>query len=235
MKTGILLICVGQYDQFLHPMLDSIEKFWTHDKEIFLFTDKPSKYLDQEGVTVFGIPFQKFPSCSMFRYHYFNQVKDYFDVDYLYYVDVDARFVDYVGDEIIGDLVAVQHCGFVNKEGTFEERQQSQFYVAPVERKTYFGGGFQGGETSWYMQASQILAAKIDKDIKNDIIPVHHDESAWNWYCNKHLNTGGQITQLSPEYHYPENDEYFSLNCWNGEYPYKPKLLLLEKDHASIR
>lgn len=230
MKTGILLICVGKYDQFLHGMLNSIEKYWTHDHKIFLFTDKQTEH---KGVTQFKIPFQKFPSCSLFRYHYFNQVKDHFDVDYLYYVDVDARFVDYVGDEIIGDLVAVQHCGFaIRGGGSWEIRPDSEFYLHELRRKKYYGGGFQGGRRSEYLAMSDLLAQKIQTDVNNNIIPVHHDESALNWYLEE---VKEPTTVLSPEYHYPEDEEYFINNCWNGEKPYKPKLLLLEKDHASIR
>ncbi len=109
-------------------------------------------------------------------------------MDYLFACDADMLFVDYVGDEIMGDLVATQHPGFTKKRGTYEYRQDSTAYVAPDEGECYFAGGFYGGKKEAFLTMMRGLVNNIQIDLDNDLIAVWHDESHLNRYFIKTYN-----------------------------------------------
>ena len=233
MKIGVLAICLGKYDIFVPPLVKSIEQFFLKDHEItlFCFTDKelPSKKgrvkiqrmeLDPKEF----MPF--FPMATLKRYHAFSKYnKELLAMDYLYYCDVDMRFVSEVGEEIfpttdIG-LVGTEHPGFFGgRRGTYEEREGSTAYVSKQEGLVYYAGGFNGGKSLPFLEMSEQIKDNIDKDFQNNIIALWHDESHMNRYF-----INNPPTTLSPSYCYPES--------W--EIPFEKKLLALDKNHSEIR
>lgn len=234
--TDILLIATNQYKQFVPQMLESIEKYIKFPHRTVLFTDNPTGQADLE----FKIDHEPFPYCSLFRFNYFNQVKEHLTGDYLLYVDIDARFNADTGGEILGDLIAVKHCGYYFKtDFPKEPNKDSVFY--PYKLNAYYGGGLQGGRRDYYLSACKWCEEKIDKDLEKGILPVNHDETAWNAFLT--LNPPTKV--LTPSYHFPEevlsdrpewksSKDHF-INCWNGSIPFEPKLILLKKDHEKIR
>ena len=70
------------------------------------------------------IPGEGFPTLNRYK-TILSQRELLEQFDYLYYMDVDMLAVDTIGDEILGDLVAVQHPGFIGKVGTPERRSRS--------------------------------------------------------------------------------------------------------------
>jgi len=150
-------------------------------------------------------------------------------MDYLYYVDVDCKFVDYVSTETLGDLVGVRHCGYFNGGGTFEENKNSVFYEDPKKYKYYFGGGFSGGAAASYLNLSKWCYEMIERDLSNNIVPTWHDETALNRYF---LDHEPEIA-LTPSYHYPENYSNYVAK-WRP-YKFSPKIMLLEKNHKEVR
>ena len=170
----------------------------------------------------------------MDRFKHFTKNSDKFkNEDYLYYFDVDSLIVDKISTEIIGDLVGVQHCGFVNDRGPYENDINSCLYVNPssdVKYKTYFGGGLSGGRRRNYLQMAKWCHDMIEKDLANNIVPIFHDETALNRYF---LEREPDIT-LSPSYHHPQSNMNHYLKLWAGK-TYPAKILLLDKDHAKVR
>ena len=219
MKIGILLIATGKYSVFVEPLKASLDEFFLtgHDKTIYLFTDKP-----KEGE--FYIPHEKWPGPTLHRYKHFVQYHQAIDADYLFYMDVDMRVVAPVGDEILRDLVAVQHPGFW-KGGWGDQHtpKTSLAYVPVNERKTYYAGGFQGGSYNSYMMAASSMALAIMADTRKGITAHWHDESHWNKYLTRH-----PFTELSPSYCFPEA-------VWAKDLPFAPRIKALDKDHKALR
>lgn len=180
---------------------------------------------------VFHVEHLPWPNSTLKRFHFFNRYKEHVTGDYVYYIDADTRFVDYVGDEILSDLVAVQHCGYVGERGFYENRELSMAYIAPDEGTMYYGGGFLGGKAENFWQASDILASSIDVDTHNGITAVYHDESHWNRY----LVDNPPTKVLSPSYHFPENHGHIYSKWKTAGVSYTPRILLLKKDHKQMR
>jgi histo-blood group ABO system transferase len=135
------------------------------------------------------------------------------------------RFVDYVGEEILGTKVATIHPLFYDKQRAelvgYEGRLASKAYISPEKGTRYYAGGFFGGTKNEFLSMAAELAGCIDEDLKNGVIAKWHDESHLNRYFADHP----PAIELTPSYCYPEG---MSL-------PFKPKLLALIKDHAMIR
>jgi hypothetical protein len=138
-----------------------------------------------------------------------------------------------VGKEILGDLVGVQHCGFMDKTGPYENNPKSCLFVDvnyPKKYRYYFGGGFSGGRSANYLALSKWCSDRIEQDVANGIIPIWHDETALNRYFLDQIPS----VVLSPEYHYPQGNLPRYKKMW-GRQSWKPKILLLDKNHNEVR
>ncbi len=189
---------------------------------MFVFTDSKEVPV---GTVRFYQKHQKFPAPTLFRYKWFLKQKEALaKMDYLFYCDVDMRFVNHVGTEILSRLVATLHPGFYNKlrkEFSYEKRQESTAYISPMEGKHYYCGGFNGGSVKEYLEMAKVISANVEKDLKKNIVAEWHDESHLNRYLIDNLPT----KILSPSYCYPEELVL----------PFIPKLLALKKNHNQWR
>ena len=234
MKICINVIATGKYIEFVPQLIYSIDKYFLigHDITVNVFTDSDSLacvvinttrlYLIQHK-----IPSYKFPEATLLRYHIMLDV-DY-DCDYIFYLDADMRIVDYVGDEILGDLVAVRHPGYyiAKNAGAWETRAESLAYIKPEDRKKYFCGGVQGGSKDYYTTAMIIMSEWIDIDLKAGVMPVFHDESILNKFL-----ISREYKELSCAYCIPE--AMYKRRYSKIEH-IKPKILALEKDFNYFR
>jgi len=233
-KIGLLVIATGKYDQFITQLIESADKFYFKDPNFevtyFIFTDKEVSLNTSRNYKVISIEHRGFPYASMDRFkHFTNNSEELSKMDYLYYVDVDCKFVDHVSAETLGELVGVRHCGYFNGGGTFEENKNSVFYIDPKKYKYYFGGGFSGGSAKSYLELSRWCYEMIERDLQNNIIPTWHDETALNRYFLDHEPE----TVLTPSYHYPEN--YSSYIAKWRPHKFSPKIMFLEKNHKAVR
>ena len=228
LNVGLLIIATGKYDQFVAPLMASVrEHFLTdHDVNIHLFTDKIHNNLRiyQHQQEHLG-----FPAITLRRYHIFSRKREVLEqYDYLFYVDVDSRFVAPVGTEIIPtaphELTAILHPGFWDGGGSWETKTMSTAFVPALERQHYWCGGIQGGTSKAYLDAAETMASNIDIDSKWNYTAVWNDESHWNKYLTTH-----KPHTLLPAYCYPEEKpDWFT---WCGE----PKILALCKNHEEVR
>jgi len=221
-KIGLLIVATGKYISFVEPLIQSADIFFckNHDVTYFVFTDahKTSsskiKYIYQNKL---GWPFD-----TMMRYQIYLSNEDLLkEQDYLFSCDADMLFAAPIGNEILGDRIAVQHPGFYQTRGTYEENPESRACVFPGEGKFYFAGGFYGGSVQEFFRIARINAQNINEDYSKGIIAIWHDESHWNRYCIDNEPT----VILSPSYCYPEG--------WN--LPFEKKLVALNKNHQQIR
>lgn len=238
MTIGLCLVCTGRYDVFLPELLEQVDRlFFPNDKvEVFLFTDKLKQYINSERVSVNYIytEHKPFPASTLYRFKYFSSQSESLKskCDYVFYMDVDMRIVEPIGHEILPEegndgLVGTLHCGFYHRGGSWEDNIDSKAYVPLENRKKYFAGGFQGGEVNAYMNAVKALANNIDEDERNGVVPIWHDESAWNCY----LSTRNPKI-LTPDYCMVENEQ-LRIN-W-GVSNFIPKIIALDKNHSEIR
>jgi histo-blood group ABO system transferase len=186
MKVAFVLIATNKYIEFIPPLLDSIYKYFlpNTDKDCYVFTEQTDYPLSHNAKKIEITP-KGWPGDSYYRYHYFLSIKDTLQkYDYIYYLDADMRVVDYVGEEVLAELLGIQHPGFiVNKHGTPEDRQKnSTAYLIKDDVAQYCCGGFQGGSSTEYLKLCETVSKNIDVDYKNNIQAVHVDESHINRY-----------------------------------------------------
>jgi len=223
-KIGIILLSTNKYKIFVRPFIESAKNFLlkNHKVTYYLFTDTDEFNDLGDDVVVNKIEHLPWPMITLYRYKTFVKHKDILNTeDYLFYCDIDMRFVDYVGDEILGDSVATIHPGFLGGRGTPETRLKSTAYIHHNDELVYYAGGFNGGSSRNFLEMSEQIDKNIDIDSNNGIIAIWHDESHLNKYFTKNKPT----IILSPSYCYPES--------WNLDY--SKKLLALDKDHENIR
>ena len=223
-SIGLCVMATGKYVYFVDELVRSAEQFFLpgHKRTFFVFTDRIADLPKNPDI----VPvFQKrlgWPYDSMMRTAVYLKHKDLFaQVDYLFACDADMVFVDYVGDEILSDLVGTLHPGFTWRRGTYDQNKLSKAYISPNEGTHYFAGGFYGGTRDNVIALLQTLTENVQEDLKNNIIARWHDESHINRYFIDHEPT----LILNPSYCYPEG--------WSMSTP--PRLMALYKSRAYWR
>lgn len=230
---GILLIATNKYKQFVPQFIESASKFFMKERKlnIYLFTDGeiPDLFIVSERVNIFKItiPSYKFPEATLYRYKIFLKDCLWRDCSHVFYFDVDTRIVAPIGDEMLGRLVAVRHPGFDKVGGgSWEKNKNSLCYTENC--KAYYAGGVQGGETLAFMEAMQDMDKMIDIDLANGIMPVWHDESAWNCF----LSECGNFKELDSSFCMVQQRELRRKWKIDG---LEPKVIALEKNHELVR
>lgn len=214
MKIAILHVATRNYKYFIEPTTQSVERYFLPNihKDYFVFTDDVDLKVSVPITTVKVEP-KGFPGDTYYRYHYFLKIKEKLqEYDYIYYLDADMKVVDYVNEEVLTDLLGVQHPGFISdKRGTPEDKQvNSTAFVEKENIKQYCCGGFQGGSSKEYLKLSETISKNIDIDDKNNILAVWHDES----HFNKYLVDNPPTKILDAGYCAPES-------AWSVPFSYK--------------
>lgn len=223
-SVGMLVIATNKYIRFAQQLHDSARKHFLpgHELTMFVFTNMPDV---PAGTVRMQHEHAPWPSPTLMRYHVFTKHAETLSkMDYLYYSDVDMRFVDKVGDEVLGELVATIHPGFWNKpreQFSYETRPESKAYIPPGQGEYYFAGGFNGGRSNRFLAMAKEISGWVDEDAKKGMVAVWHDESYLERYMVDHPPT----IRLSPSYCFPE--------AW--DLPFPKKLLALDKNHAEMR
>lgn len=233
MKIGLLVIATNNYVDFVPPLLNSMKQYFfaknpEHTVTMFLFTNQDVK---SNEIVVIPQKHLPWPGMTIRRYQIFYNNRDRLkEMDYLFYTDADMLFENYIGEEILGNLVVTRHCGYYGKKNTnfpYERNPKSTAFVPMNMGTYYFAGGFQGGKTQSYLEMSKILAENIIIDYDNHIEAIWHDESHWNKIFV--LNKPSII--LDPSYCFPR-DAY-----WAQDNPFRDirKLCALEKNHRKFQ
>src|SRR4051794_40894871 len=118
MKVGLIIIATNRYIRLVPDLVESARRFFLrgHDVTTFVLTNMPDA---PAGVVRVEHAHESWPRPTLHRYHAFLKHRELFaGCDYLFYCDADMRFASDVGDDIFGDLVAVNHPGFYDKPRT---------------------------------------------------------------------------------------------------------------------
>ena len=222
-RVAVLVPATQKYTVFVPAILASLEKYFLKDctVELIVLTDLPKRV----PVRTLYIAHQPWPGVAIHKLHYLCQyAQELAEFDYLYVCDADMRVVAPVGREILGDLVVTKHAYFYGKpldELPYERNPASTAYIAPGRGTAYFQKAFLGGRYANMLALGADPSAGIDADYANGLEAVWHDESHVNRYVVDHPPE----VMLSPSYCYPEGSDF----------PFEPKILALNKDHAVIR
>lgn len=251
-KIGILCICLNEpYWPFAGEMLWGLDTFFLkhpsikdkYEVEFLLWSDMP---IESFRGKVFPTEPIEWPMPTLMRYHLFLQQEEYLrDFDYLFYIDVDMRITDWIGEEIIGDgLTAAQHPMYAlrsNYQPPYEPNPESSAYIPRPGRiieengskrfeQLYYAGGFQGGKTDDWIKAMKVMRKNTDDDFNRNYIARWNDESHWN----KYLFEVQPAVVLSPSYIYPDSliASYY-IKVWGRNY--SPKIMTLTKSFTTTK
>lgn len=245
-KIGVVCIVLNQpYWQFSSEMLWGLDTFFLkhhsirdkYETEFMIWSDMP---IESFKGKVFPTEPIEWPMPTLMRYHLFLQQEEYLQkFDYVFYIDVDMRITDWIGEEILGDgLTAAQHPMYAlraNYQPPYEPNPESSAYIPRPGRvveengqkrfeQLYFAGGFQGGKTEDFIKAMKVMRKNIDEDFNRNYVARWNDESHWN----KYLFNNPPAVVLSPSYIYPDSliDSYY-VKLWGRNY--SPKIMTLTK------
>lgn len=201
----------------------------------------------RNNIKVFPTEPIEWPMPTLMRYHLFLQQEEYLEkFDYVFYIDVDMKIVDWIGEEVLGELTAAEHPMYALKPNLYppyEPNAESSAYIhrpgkVIVDEKGkkrfkpyYYAGGFQGGKTSEWIKAMKVMRKRVDEDFSRNYIAIWNDESHWN----KYLSENEPSVVLSPSYIYPDSliDTYYVRQAWGRNY--SPKIMTLTKKFTTSK
>ena len=222
-RVAVLISATQRYTALIPAVQESIAQYFLKDctVELIVLTDLPERV----NARTLAIEHRPWPWVAMHKFHsicrYAAELREF---DYLFMCDADMRVVAPVGREILGDLVGTQHAYFYDKapeEFIYERNPESTAFIAPGDGKVYLQTAFFGGRYANMLAMAEDRRDAIEADYAKDLVALWHDESHYNRYVADHPDT----LILSPSYCYPEGKEF----------PFEPRILALDKDHAVIR
>jgi hypothetical protein len=204
-KIGFFIIATGKYVDLADQLIKSMEKYLCSEEKkkyylinYFIFTDKidykpPINPLYNSTRNYLIIKQNKlgWPQDTLMRFEIIlnhSKILDYSSFDYLYWLDSDMKLVDYVCEDIFGDLVGTQHPHYYSSQEKYpyEENTLSTAYVNQNYRfsQPYYVGSFYGGNSNEMIKLLETCDQNIKADFNklNGFIALVHDESHLNKY-----------------------------------------------------
>ena len=233
-SIAIVFIGTGPYIGFFEGFKRRVNKFFcpTVNKQIFAFTDKvnhPS--LKCENVTVKQIEHVGWPFITLHRFKFMKSISaDLSRHTHTFFIDADLwpvdeiPFDDFFPEDESYEFISVQHPGFIEKIGTFEDNKSSTAfaYDEKYDLSVYRQGCFWGGKSKSIIRMIEECSKNVDIDTSNDIIAKWHDESHMNKFF---LDNIDDVKTMGAGYAVPEADGYERI--WNV---YDIKMVHLNKD-----
>ncbi|XP_054853252.1 histo-blood group ABO system transferase-like [Eublepharis macularius] len=233
---GLTVFAIKKYVVFLQRFLETAETYFMvgHRVKYYIFTDRPEAIPNitvKEGREIVPLRVQNYPrwqEISMRRMEmisYYSQQRFIYEVDFLVCVDVDMRFSDSVGVEILSEVFATIHPGFYAAERqafTYERRPISEAYIPRDEGDFYYCGGFFGGTVAEVYKLTKKCHEAIMADKNKNVEAVWQEESHLNKYFVYHKPT----KLLSPEYLWFTGNPHFLK---------KKRFIEIPKNRAVIR
>lgn len=226
-KIAMVCINIGDYSVFWEDFYKSAEENFMPDtyKKYFVFTDKEDELLYGESENVFFLHQENlgWPFNTMKRFHMFKKIIDNLkEFDYVFFTNANGLFVQKVGLSILKeekDYIVVEHPGYhftENNSKPFERRKESNAYV-PYDKGIYYvQGAFYGAKANAFIELVNQLDDLTEKDLKNNIVALWHDESFLNMFVYKNIE---KVQVLGWQYIYYEERIF----------PFRPVIMLRDK------
>ncbi|KAM5146085.1 histo-blood group ABO system transferase-like isoform 2-T2 [Mantella aurantiaca] len=235
---GLTVFVIRKYIQFIKTFLETAEEFFMVDHQVnyYILTDQPSNIPNitlgqKRQLIVLEVPsYKRWQDITMRR---MQIIRDYTherfinEVEYLVCVDVDMKFTDHVGVEILDDVFGVIHPGFYRasrREFTNERRPESAGYIPKDEGDFYYTGCFFGGNTEEIYKLTNHCHHAMLADKAKNMEALWHEES----YLNRYFLYYKPTKVLSPEYVW---DSYYG----NPAVLQKKRFINVKKDYAKVR
>ena len=129
------------------------------------------------------------PHNTLMRFNMFKRIeKELENFDYIFFLNANMLFVDYVGEEILPEtegLLVARHPAFYDKEVDefpYDRNEKSLAYIPYGEGEVYVQGAFNGGRSADFLKLINELDRNTNLDLENDVIALWHDESQLNRY-----------------------------------------------------
>ncbi|XP_050011133.1 histo-blood group ABO system transferase 1-like [Alexandromys fortis] len=236
---GLTVFAIKKYVVFLKLFLETAEQHFMvgHKVIYYVFTDRPAEVpqvplgAGRKLVVLTVRNYSRWQDVSMHRMEMisdFSERRFLQEVDYLVCADVDMKFQDHVGVEILSALFGTLHPGFYRSSReafTYERRPKSQAYIPHNEGDFYYMGAFFGGSVVEVHRLTKACHQAMVEDKANGIEAVWHDESHLNKYLLYHKPT----KVLSPEYVWDQK-----LLGWPSIMK-KLRYVAVPKNHQAIR
>ncbi|XP_075414966.1 histo-blood group ABO system transferase 1-like [Tenrec ecaudatus] len=211
---GLTVFAIKKYVVFLKLFLETAEQFFMvgHKVIYYIFTDRPADVPDiplGQGRRLVVLQVRSYRRWQDVSSRRMKMIRSFADrrflqeVDYLVCADVDMKFSDRVGAEVLSPLFGTLHPGFYTADRqafTYERRPESQAYIPPDEGDFYYAGGFFGGSVSEVHRLTKACHQAMMVDLAHGIEAVWQDES----YLNRYLLYRKPTKVLSPEYTWDE-------------------------------
>lgn len=234
MKIGILFIATGRYICFWKNFYKSCEKYFltNHEKTYFLFTDAELKKIPS-NVILIKHNHLEWPYETLLRFETFLKAEEQLQgMDYIYFINGTMKPVSKIGEEILpskeqGLMVVENQWHYKidpDKFKSYERNPLSTAYIPYGTTRQNVIGGFNGGTSEAYLEMIHKLAESTQKDLKNNIIAILHDES----HLNKYILDKNVLT-LPPNYGILEFNP-----LWESVYPNKENLKEFQKNKKMI-
>ncbi|XP_043937418.1 histo-blood group ABO system transferase-like [Protopterus annectens] len=209
-STGVIIFAVKKYTRFLEEFLTTAELYFMlgHYVHYYIFTDRPKDIPNINLKTNRFLHIIRSETYERWQDILFNRMKniqilieEYLskEVDYLVSTDVDMKFDEHIGIEVLGNLAATIHPGYYSSDRTdfpYERRQTSEAYIPMDEGDFYYSAAFYAGTVQEMYLLAKTCAEAIEKDKEKGIEAVWHEESHFNKYLLYYKPT----KVLSPEY-----------------------------------
>ncbi|XP_069603468.1 histo-blood group ABO system transferase-like [Ranitomeya imitator] len=235
---GLTVFAIKKYTVFVQTFIETAEKYFMvgHKVNYYVFTDRVTdipimELAEGRQMRVLRVPaYQRWQDVSMRR---MEMLRDYSyqqfrgEVDYLVCVDVDMRFSDEVGVEILSDLFGTLHPGMYGAKRehyTYERNPQSEAYIPFDEGDFYYAGGYFGGNIEEIYKLTNFCHNAMMADKDKNIEAIWHDES----YLNKYFLYHKPTKVLSPEYLW---DNGFGI----PKFLKRQRFVAVPKNHNEIR
>lgn len=238
MRVAIIFIGTSKYIDFLPQYYENIEKYFLPNcqKTFLVFTDGKLEN-PPENIIPYYQEHLEWPYITLTRFEIINKSRDEIcKNDFLVFLDADTLVVDEVLEEdffsdkpLFGVWHPCHNLGMPphNKlPGAFETNPSSLAYV-DVEKElpvVYYQGCLWGGKVPEVLEMIDELQDRTNKDLKNNVIAVWHDESHLNKYF---IENKDKVNTLRPEYAYPE--------VYSGYCDFEPKIVHLAKDNSKYQ
>jgi hypothetical protein len=237
MKVAIAFIGTSKYLNFLPQYYEKIhENFLSNTEKTFLvFTDGEGDF--PEDVKVYPQEHLEWPYITLNRFEILNKAREEIAKhDWLVFLDADTVVVDKILEEdffsdkpLFGVWHPCHNLGMPphNKlPGAFETNPLSLAYVDTEKELPviYYQGCLWGGKVPEVLEMIDEIQDRTNKDLKNNVIAVWHDESHLNKYFIENKN---KVNLLGPEYAYPE--------VFAGYCDFLPKIIHLAKDNSKYQ
>uniref|UniRef100_F6RK40 ABO, alpha 1-3-N-acetylgalactosaminyltransferase and alpha 1-3-galactosyltransferase n=1 Tax=Equus caballus TaxID=9796 RepID=F6RK40_HORSE len=234
---GLIVFAIKKHVIYLKRFLETAERYFMVGYKVnyYIFTDRPDhvpRIPLQNGRQVVILKVQSYSHSQNMSLHRmevisnFSEQHFYREVDYLVCADVDMKFTEHVGVEILASLFGTLHPGFYGLNRTnfpYERRPQSQAQIPEDEGDFYYTGALFGGSVPEVHRLTKAChqAMMVDKD--NRIEAVRREES----HLNKYLLYHKPSKVLSPEYSWDKQMWENTGNQQLGDLPFYIKRIRL--------